>query len=823
MRSGKRKPGTEGEEGEEGEGRKRLESPHRRRQHEWHQVVELLPYFRSVFVAREVHASRVNEVMEFMDALTQFASHPEQRRQATKALKELQERRELKLDVEVNEEITPRQMLDGLENALKMQEENKEEFEKWLHIAYELDVQLTKYRGAHAHQAFLARVKTVLSRYITLRLQMLAGVGGGVGIGGVQLQLKDAWNRWVLELGSLFSDELAHMDNPISRLLKDLRELSNKPYDFMPELFQNRLNPESRQAEEAPTDEEEEETEDTEEEQETAEDEDDAEEQETTATTSEHSKWIQLSERDVDRVIQVWHGIGLDQEFNTALQALRDILILYCRKRGTQEEQDEKEGKQEEGKQEEEAEDEAAVVGMADEELEQTEERFEKQRHTMATIVRRMQEQAVLPFRYRVNCARVIEALRQLNIFTATPEDFQMLVDRSQQDSTLMQKALRGKTLTLLRHVARYVYQPDEPAQTQMQVVGPLPSSRLCGHFRLDAPNQDTLMAIGVGSVALLLRGIWSSSSGSARRHAADAVMKVGRTDDLSLTAERYYYADLLPRLRHRSPHVVTAYVANCTVRKGKFEDMHSNPHIMAAWQHIGLPELCAALVLRQAPGITLEKLIREVRPKLSSELQNVLDHCIAIQLAQVLSVFETYHFRHNDLHARNVICQPLLQPFELPYSVGPGRIKVPWFVRVLDYGRASVDPNYGLANDIVRDTAEVCQANAECQTFVPNYDWHRIMATYAWIARDQKKHSGTGASFEVGSLISLVLPDTGYQLADVTHCELLPFLYTRTCVLDHKRLNSIMKPDVFLRTVKLPPLAENAVRALCEMNSKST
>jgi hypothetical protein len=96
--------------------------------------------------------------------------------------------------------------------------------------------------------------------------------------------------------------------------------------------------------------------------------------------------------------------------------------------------------------------------------------------------------------------------------------------------------------------------------------------------------------------------------------------------------------------------------------------------------------------------------------------------------VAQLLEVFAELRFSHNDLHLANILAQPLVQDYE-GWS---------WFVRVLDLGRASLDPSVGLANAFVRAENWPCARFGECQTFVPKLDLYCFFASYLLSLGDQ-------------------------------------------------------------------------------------
>lgn len=261
----------------------------------------------------------------------------------------------------------------------------------------------------------------------------------------------------------------------------------------------------------------------------------------------------------------------------------------------------------------------------------------------------------------------------------------------------------------------------------------------LCGKFEV-ADDLDSVVTTDHASKTLLLRGVWTGADNIRHR----AILKLGEANNVGFLAERYYYTNILPRIRHQTPHVVAAYVTNCTVFASEFSD-----HVNVKWRDVGLRNEASALILRRAPGLSLKDVIVEHRSKWTSRTRDLFDFHIAVQVAHVLSVFAQEKFMHNDLHLKNLICQPLHEAYELPYMPD---IRVLWFVRIFDFDQASVDPKAGIANPRLSPESSLCFRNGICQRFIANYDW-----VYFWTLFRRETRKTRAESFIP---ISLRMPD---------------------------------------------------------------
>lgn len=367
------------------------------------------------------------------------------------------------------------------------------------------------------------------------------------------------------------------------------------------------------------------------------------------------------------------------------------------------------------------------------------------------------------------------------------------------------------------------VQTPQEPSVPfLMPDLSPI-QEHLCGKFMffhlIERKEKDRK--------TMLFRGRWQENP----REQYAAIMKIGLEKDPLFTAERYYCAQVIRNLRAKMPHVVHTWV-NCEVsyeavtqkmdvdveEEEDVEDVNAmaadpkRPSMLAVEaqrQGLSKGEPLSALVMSEAPGLSVAALIRNYRRKWTPDQQDYFDWTIAVQVATFLTACASQEFMHNDLHTENVMCQfvPREQRYVLPYKVDGKHREVPFFVRIIDFNRATwqKNPNLGLygpgpggPDDATKDN--LCFYHGVCPEFVRNYDWHHFLATYSW----NLQHTQQRAS-QIPAQVNFT-PSTKKDFYDAVFKSLrLPDIAGRgkpqPYRMDLTKLNELKSPQSFLNS----------------------
>ncbi len=131
-------------------------------------------------------------------------------------------------------------------------------------------------------------------------------------------------------------------------------------------------------------------------------------------------------------------------------------------------------------------------------------------------------------------------------------------------------------------------------------------------------------------------------------------------------------------------------------------------------------------VVTPKLKGVNLSKFIKDSENKNEISSPNFALE-IALQLAQVLTIFENKEIRHNDLHTENIFIEVLAEPRLFTY-IYPFEFKVltKYKITIFDYDKLSFR-SHGWVNKGL-ETDPLCKEIGECDEFVKNADWYMIL-----------------------------------------------------------------------------------------------
>lgn len=177
----------------------------------------------------------------------------------------------------------------------------------------------------------------------------------------------------------------------------------------------------------------------------------------------------------------------------------------------------------------------------------------------------------------------------------------------------------------------------------------------------------------------------------------------------------------------------------------------------------------------------------------------------IAIQVAQVLSVFDKFKIKHNDLHPKNIFIEILDKPKLIEYHYPIDfTLHTRFKITVFDYDKLSFVKKLGRNTTLA---SELCVAQGICDKYIANFDWYTFLTYLIGIVESNnvlvpnlRRIYGSNAKIQVKNFEVEKMKDSALGYACV--CTEVTNGRNAVCTQCHEdiqRLSMMISPNEFI------------------------